>query len=313
MHKKYKVIFMGTPLIASYCLDAILNLDFVDVIAIICRSDKPIGRKHIIDFCPVKKTALAHNIKVLQVEKISSLCEEIKQLNPDLIMTCAFGQFVPTSILNLPKYKCVNLHASLLPKLRGGAPIHHAILNNEKVTGWTLMYMSNRLDAGDIIAQCNINIDANETCKSLYQKMCLAIKPFINKHFLSLFNEQVNATKQNDTEATYAPNITHEDEKINWNNPSIKIDAKIRGLYDKPMAYTSLENQLIKIHQAIVTDIKATKVPGTIESLAKDMIVVATQDNCIGLKKIQIAGKKPTDITQIINGNHPFKIGKVFD
>lgn len=312
MQKKYKVIFMGTPTIASCCLDAILKLSGVEVLAVVCQEDKPVGRKHIINFCPVKKTAISHNIKVLQAAKIDNLYEQIKELNPDLIMTCAFGQFIPNNILTLPKYKCINLHASLLPKYRGGAPIHHTILNNEKITGWSLMYMNNKMDAGDVIAQSQIKINPNETYKSLYQKLCLAIQPMINKHFLTLFNDKVQATKQNEHEATYAPNITHENEKINWNNLSANIDAKIRAFYDKPIAYCILEKQIVKIHQATITNIKSTKMPGIIENVTKNIIFVATQDNCIGLKTIQVAGKKPMDVAQIVNGNHPFKIGKVF-
>lgn len=312
MQKKYKVIFMGTPTIASYCLNAILNLSKIDVIAVVCQQDKPVGRKHIIDFCPVKKIAIARNIKVLQAQKISDLYEQIKELNPDLIMTCAFGQFIPNKILVLPKYKCVNLHASLLPRYRGGAPIHHAILNNEKTTGWSLMYMTDKMDAGDVIAQSKINIDDKETYKSLYQKLCLAVRPIIDKYFLTLFNDNVQTVKQNEQEVTYAPNITYENEKIDWNNSSIKIDAKIRAFYDKPIAYCILENRIVKIHNATITNIKSTKAPGTIESVDKEMIVVATQDNCIGLKTIQVAGKKPMDVMQIVNGNHPFKAGKVF-
>lgn len=312
MQKKYKIIFMGTPTIASYCLDAILKLPEAEVVAVVCQEDKPIGRKQIISFCPVKKMAITHNIKILQTAKINNFYEQIKKLNSDLIITCAFGQFIPNNILALPKYKCVNLHASLLPKYRGGAPIHHAILNNEKITGWSLMYMTNKMDAGDVITQTKISIDQNETYKSLYQKLCLAIQPMISKHFLTLFNDKVQATKQNEQEATYAQNITRENEKINWNSLSIKIDAKIRAFYDKPIAYCLFENQIVKIHKAWITNIKSTKIPGTIENVNKNMIIVSTQDNCIGLKTIQIAGKKPMNVTQIVNGNHPFKVGKVF-
>ena len=142
--------------------------------------------------------------------------------------------------------------------------------------------------------------------------MCLSIQPIINEHFLTLFNNKVHTIKQNEQDAIYAPNINHEDEKINWNNSGAKIEAQVRALYDKPIAYSILEKQIVKIHHVVVTNIRSTKTPGTIENVTKDMIIVATKDNSIGLKKIQIAGKKPMDVVQITNGNHPFKIGKIF-
>ena len=180
---KNKVIFMGTPKIAAECLAAILERNDVEVVAVVCQPDKPVGRKKEIVFSPVKQLALDNNLQVLQDIKVSNLYEQIKQLNHDLIFTCAFGQFVPDNILAIPKYKCVNLHASLLPKLRGGAPIQWAIINREKTTGFSLMYMEKKMDAGNIIKQYELPIDINETYKSLYDKLCSLARDIIKNDF----------------------------------------------------------------------------------------------------------------------------------
>lgn len=310
--QKIRVVFMGTPTIAATCLAAILQLKEVEVVAVVCQPDKPIGRKKIIVPCEVKQLALQHNIPVLQDEKIASLFEQIKQLNPDLIFTCAFGQFIPTNILELPKYKCVNLHASLLPKLRGGAPIQWAIINQEKQTGFTLMYMVKKMDAGNIIKQYPIDIVENETYSSLYAKLCSLASGIIKNDFHILFDKNLVSKPQDESKATFGLNITREDEKIDWKKPYDVVDAKIRGLYDSPVAYTTYEDQIIKIRKVIKVESFANAVPGSIVKIEKDGIVVQTQYHAIKIIELQLAGKKPCLVSQIINGNHPFKVGKMF-
>ena len=307
-----KVIFMGTPKIAAVCLAAILEHKDIDVVAVVCQPDKPTGRHKEIIFSPVKQLALDHNIPVLQDAKVSNLYDKIKELNPDLIFTCAFGQFIPSNILDLPQYKCVNLHASLLPKLRGGAPIQWAIINQEKTTGFTLMYMDKKMDAGNIIKQYPINIDSQETYASLYDKLCVLAGDILSKHFNLLFDKNLKSTVQDESKVTFGYNITRDDEKINWRKSNLEVDALIRGLYNVPIAYTTYEDQIIKIHKATPVQSYANAAPGSIISLTNKEMIVACGQNAIKLELIQMAGKKPLLISQIVNGNHPFKVGRLF-
>lgn len=312
MQIRNKVIFMGTPKIAAVCLAAILEQKDVEVVAVVCQPDKPTGRHKEIVFSPVKQLALEHNIKVLQDAKVSNLYEQIKALQPDLIFTCAFGQFIPSNILEVPKYKCVNLHASLLPKLRGGAPIQWSIINQDKTTGFSLMFMDKKMDAGNVIKQYSINIDPQETYASLYDKLCVLAGDVIAKDFHILFDKNISSTKQDESKVTFGYNITREDEKINWSKTNLEVDALIRGLYNVPIAYTTFDNQIIKIHKAIPVDIYKQAQPGEIVQLTNQAIVVACGKGAMKLELIQLAGKKPLLINQIVNGNHPFKVGKLF-
>lgn len=309
---KNKVIFMGTPKIAAVCLSTILENKNVEVVGVVCQPDRPSGRHKEIIFSPVKEVAVHNNIPVYQDEKVSNLYEKIKALKPDLIFTCAFGQFIPSNILEIPTYKCVNLHASLLPKFRGGAPIQWAIINQEKETGFTLMYMDKKMDSGNIIKQYKIKIDPNETYSSLYDKLCILAGEVISKDFDVLFDKNLKSTPQDEARVTFAYNITRNDEKINWKKSNIEVDALIRGLYKKPIAYTTFDNQIIKIHKATPVQSYANAVPGSIIQLTNQSIIVACSQNAMKLEMIQMEGKKPLLIKQIINGNHPFKVGKLF-
>lgn len=309
---KNKIIFFGTPKIAAVCLEAILNRNDVQILAVVCQPDKPIGRKHQIIFSPVKALAIQKNIPILQEAKISILYDKIKDLNPDLIFTCAFGQFIPDNILSIPKYHCINLHASILPKLRGGAPIHWAIIKHEKVTGFSLIYMTKKMDAGNIIKQYTLTISNNETYSSLYDKLCLLAQQIIKNDFSLLFSNQIPSFPQDEKKVTFGCNITRDDEKINWNDTAINIDALIRGLYAKPCAYTTYANQIIKIHQASIINITNTSLPGTILAINKNGLQVSTRDKIINLTVIQITGKRPCHVNQLINGKHIFEIGQKF-
>jgi len=310
--RKNKVIFMGTPKIAATCLAAILARNDIEVVAVVTQPDKPVGRKKEIVFSEVKQLAIKNNIPVLQDEKVSNLYEQINQLKPDLIFTCAFGQFVPEKILNIPKYHCVNLHASLLPKLRGGAPIQWAIINGETVTGFTLMYMAKKMDAGNIIKQYELPIDERETYSSLYDKLCSLATQIISKEFDILFDDGLVSIPQDESKATFGYNISRENEKIDWKQPANKIDSLIRGLYASPCAYTTYDNQIIKVQKASVLKIYPDAIPGCIVDVNKNGIQVATGNEVINLEVIQLAGKKPLEVKQLLNGNHPFKPGKLF-
>ncbi len=303
------VVFFGTPEIAKVCLESIYNRDDVRVLAVFCQPDKQKDRHGNFVFCPVKQFCIDHNIEFLQPENINNEYEYLKSLNPDVIITCAYGQFIGEKILNLPKYKCINFHASLLPKLRGGAPIHWAIINGESKTGISLMYMVKKMDAGDVLKQYEVQIDINDTYSSLYVKLCELIKQIVSTDFSIIFDDSIIPHKQDESKVTFGYNISKEQTFIDFNNLSLLIYNLIRGLNDKPIAKIHYKNQDIKVYSSSITNIKSTQPPGTIISISKNGIQISTLDFDICLELVQLPSKKITSINQLINGNHPFIVG----
>lgn len=310
MLNNYRVIFFGTPIIACKCLQALLDKK-INVVGVITKPDGLVGRKQILTPSEVKTLAQQNNISVLQPEKLSSIINQIKDLKPDLIITCAYGKIIPEAILNIPRFHCINVHTSLLPRWRGGAPIHHAILNGDKQTGVTLMYMDKGLDTGDIIFQEVIDINSNETYRTLYDRLSNLSYNMLKKHINDFFNLNLASQKQDDSLASYAPIISIHDEKINWNKSAQEIDAKIRGLYDTPIAYSEYDGQRVKILQANKID-KCNAKPGEIIQIDKEGILVGCNSGCVLLKQIQLPSKKPILIKDLINGKHLFKLGGNF-
>lgn len=305
-----KVIFLGTPEIAKVLLEELYKLD-VQLLAVYCQPDRELDRNKNIVYSPVKQFCVKNNIQCFQPENINNSYEQILQLNPDIIITCAYGQFISEKILNIPKYKCVNFHASLLPKLRGGAPIHWAIINGEKKTGITLMYMEKKMDAGNIIKQYEVNIDQNDTYSSLYKKLSDLIVNIVKNDLMMLFNENLFSIEQNEEEATFGLNIKKEETMIDFNKNDTDIYNLIRGLNDKPVAKMLFEGEIIKVFESKLTSWISTKAPGTIINIDKSGLLISTKKNDILITKIQLPSKRPLDISQIINGKHNFLVGKI--
>ncbi|GAA5414318.1 methionyl-tRNA formyltransferase [Ureaplasma ceti] len=301
-----KVIFMGTPEIGKYVLQSLLDLQDVQVIAVVCQPDRLMNRKKEIIYQPVKQLALEHNIPVLQPNKVKEITEEIAQLQPDVIVTCAFGQFINKEILAIPTYGCFNVHASLLPKLRGGAPIHWAIINGETESGMTLMKMVSKMDAGDIISQMKCPISARETTASLYDKLKQLGYDIIQRDFHLLLQQDIPSVAQYEALVTFGYNITKEQEIVDFNNEAHVVDQWIRGLFSKPMANFNYQGELIKIHAAEMTSIPSKVAPGEISQITKEAIYIATKNFDIALTKIQLPNKKPLLIKELLNGNNVF-------
>nr|QIQ09933.1 methionyl-tRNA formyltransferase [uncultured Mycoplasmataceae bacterium] len=298
------IVFIGTPQIAADCLQALIDVN-ANIVAVVTRSDKPSGRNNKIIYSPVKELALKNNLKLFQPEHLSDIYEELKWMNIDLIFTCAYGKIIPNSILELPRYKSVNVHPSLLPKYRGASPIQSALINGENKTGVSFIYVTDKLDAGDILFQEEITIDASDNYLSLYDKLSQLSVKMIKNNFDKLFNPS-NVIKQNDTKATFCKIISHEDEKIDWTKDALSINNLLRGLYDKPAAFTTYENLNVKIYKSEVVE-QTTTSPGKIVKIDKQGILVETGKNCLLLKEIQLPGKKRMQVSQLINGNHIFK------
>ncbi|MCM3769485.1 MULTISPECIES: methionyl-tRNA formyltransferase [Priestia] len=297
-----KVVFMGTPDFSVPVLQTLLK-DGYEVVAVVTQPDRPKGRKRVLTPPPVKVEALKHEIPVLQPEKIR-LEEEYKQVlayEPDLIVTAAFGQILPTPILEAPKYGCINVHASLLPELRGGAPIHYSILQGKPKTGVTIMYMVEKLDAGDILTQVEVPVEERDHVGTLHDKLSAAGAKLLSETIPSLVKGEITPVKQNDDEATFASNIKREQEKIDWARTGEEIYNHIRGLHPWPVAYTIAEGQVMKIWWG--EKVSASGKPGTVLSLEADGFVVATGNKtAIKVTELQPAGKKRMDAAQYLRG-----------
>jgi len=298
--KDIKVVFMGTPSFAYPILEA-LDKEY-NVVMVVSQPDREKDRKGNIIYPPCKEYALNNNIEVFQPLHIKEEYQKILDKNPDIIITCAYGQIIPEEILNYPKYGCINVHGSLLPKLRGGAPIHHAIINGDKTTGITIMYMDKKMDAGDIISQREIAIDDNITLDELYNKMSYLGRDLLIDTLPSIINGTNNRIKQNEEEVTFGFNITKEEEHINFNDTSLNIHNRIRGLSSVPGAYSIINGKRIKIYNSIISDKVSKKEAGTIEDITKDGIYVNTKDNIIILTDIKLEGKKRCLVKDFING-----------
>lgn len=309
--KDLKVIFMGTPVFCVPILEELIKE--TNVVAVVTQPDKEVGRKREISFSPIKKVAIKNNIKVLQPVKIKEEYEDVTSLNPDIIITCAYGQIVPLAILNCPKYGCINVHASLLPKLRGGAPIHKAIINGYDKTGITIMYMDKGMDTGDMIAKEEVKIEDNDTAESLHDKLSAISVPLLMKTLPSIINGTNKREKQNDADATYAYNVSREEEHVSFDKSSKDVYNQIRGLNSWPGAYAVLDDKNIKLWSSSITNNKYDKTPGTIINLDKNGLCVATKDGSVLIKELQIPGKKKMNIKDFINGNKKEDyVGKCF-
>lgn len=298
--KDKKVVFMGTP---SYSIPVLeMLIENTDVIGVVTQPDKEVGRKKLLTPCKVKEYALEHNIKVLSPKKLREEYQEIIDLNPDIIITCAYGQIIPEELIYAPKYNTVNVHGSLLPKYRGGAPIQHAIMNGEKETGITIMYTDKGMDSGDIITKETLEIKENDTYDIISEKMSKLGAELLKKTLPDIFNQTSPRIKQNHSKKTLAPIIKKEDEHIDFNNSQKEVHNKIRALSSNPGTYALLENTRIKILLSEKTDNKSKQKPGTISQIDKDKIYVCCKDKEIAITKIQIPGKKPVSVKDYLNG-----------
>ena len=306
-----KVIFMGTPDFAVPVLEGLI--ENYEVVLVVSQPDKRVGRRQELKNTPIKEVALKHNIPVFQPVKIREDYEKIIDLNPDLIVTCAYGQIIPKVILDCPRLGCINVHASLLPKLRGGAPIHKAIIDGYKTTGITIMYMDVKMDDGDIISQKEIEITDNDNLESLHDKLSVMGKELLLETLPSIINGTNERIKQNEEEVTFAYNIKREEEHIDFNKSSREVFNLIRGLSPIPGANAIIFENEMKIYESIISDKKYSGIPGKIVDVTKQGIVVKTNDGTIIITKLKPFGKKMMDATSYINGIGKDKlIGKVF-
>lgn len=308
-----KVIFMGTPVFAVPILEGLI--ENYDVVMVVSQPDKEVGRHHILENTPIKKIAIKHGIPVFQPQSIKSDYQKIIDMKPDMIVTCAYGQIIPQVLLDTPKYGCINVHASLLPKLRGGAPIHKAIMYGHVKTGITIMDMVMKMDAGDIISTKETIIKDEDNLETLNNRLSIMGKDLLLETIPKILSNEVTRTKQNEDEVTYAWNVTHEEEHIDFSKEDTRtIFNHVRGLYPKPGAYAILDDSVVKILKCYKTDsFFTTRKNGEISRIYKDGFGVCTKDGEIVVTEFQLAGKKKMLVKDYFNGIDPDTLlGKVF-
>ncbi|MDM5213436.1 methionyl-tRNA formyltransferase [Peribacillus sp. NJ4] len=303
-----KIIFMGTPDFSVPVLKRIIDEGY-DVIAVVTQPDRPVGRKKVLTPPPVKVEAEKQGIPVYQPEKIREKeeLEKIIALNPDLVVTAAFGQILPNELLDAPKYGCINVHASLLPELRGGAPIHYSILQGKEKTGITIMYMAEKLDAGDILTQAEVAIGEEDNVGTLHDKLSKVGSDLLAETLPKLLNQELQAIKQDEDQATFAPNIKRSEEKIDWSKSGEDIYNHVRGLNPWPVAYTTLDGSILKIWQAKKLEDGNLAVPGTIIDVQNDGFIVSTgNETAILVTELQPSGKKKMPAKDYLRGAGSF-------
>lgn len=297
---KPKVIFMGTPEFAVPVLNTLIEL--TDVVLVVTQPDKLVGRKKELRFSPIKDVAIKNNIEVFQPEKLRNETSKILSCDADLIVTCAYGQILPIEVLNHPKIASINVHASLLPKLRGGAPIHHAIIDGYKETGITIMYMAEGMDDGDIISQEKTTITDEDNVGTLHDRLSLMGADLLRKTLPSILNYTNTRIKQNDSEVTFAYNIKRDEEHIDFHKDGQSIINLIRGLNPWPTANTILNGVEYKILDASFDEKKVDCSNKVI--LDKNKFGVTCKDGIIYFEMIKPFGKKVMMVKDFLNGVH---------
>lgn len=299
-----KIVFMGTPDFSVPTLKKLI--DNTEVVGVLTQPDKPKGRGKKMSISPVKEVALQHNIPVYQpirLRKDIELIEKLRELAPDFIVVVAFGQILSQEVLDIPKYGCINLHASLLPKYRGAAPLNWAIIRGEKVSGNTTMLMDAGLDTGDMLLKQEVEITENMTAGDLHDILCAQGSDLLLETLHKLKDGEIKGIKQGEAESEYASMLNKDIAKINWDSTSEDIHNFVRGLNPWPIAHTSYKDMTIKIYETRLTEKESNKEPGTIVNVSKEGMMVSTSTKDILVKTIQVPGKKTMNVGDYIRGN----------
>ena len=307
--KELRVVFMGTPDFSVPVLQELIKN--TNVVLVVSQPDKCVGRKQILTKTPVKLEAEKNAIPIFQPTKIKEDYKPILDAKPDIIITCAYGQIIPASLLDAPKYGCINVHASLLPKYRGGAPIHHALLNGDEKTGITIMYMDEAMDSGDIIEQREYEIKPSDNVGTLHDQLSVLGANLLIDTLPSIVNGTNNRRKQDKNLVTYAYNIKREEERIDFQKKGEQILNQIRGLNPWPLANFLLNDTEIKVLSAHFEKESVEEVGKVVES--KTTLGITCQDGVVYLEKIKPFGKKEMQIQDYLNGvdKEALKMAKV--
>lgn len=320
MSKDVRIVFMGTPDFAVLSLRALVEEGY-NVVGVITQPDRPTGRKRVLTPTPVKAEAERHGIPVLQPERMRrpEAVQALRELQPDLIVTAAYGQILSKAVLDIPQHGCINIHASLLPKYRGGAPIHYAVMNGDAVTGVTIMYMAEGMDTGDMISKVEVPIADSDTTGTLFESLAAEGAALLKRTLPDLLAGRIEPQPQNDEEAVYSPTIKREDERIDWSLPAVRIRNLVRALHPRPGAYTWWNGDVLKIWgcQLDGKDVHAQAVspsgaaPGTVLRSSETGIEVQTGQGTLWITQLQPSGKKTMDAATFLRGSN-ISAGTVF-
>lgn len=304
-----KIIFMGTPEFASVILEELCKK--YEIVLVVSQPDKEVGRKRILTKPPVIQKALELGLKTFQPRKIKDDYEMITSIHADMIVTAAYGQIVPEVVLKSVS-KAINVHASLLPLYRGGAPIQRSIMNGDSKTGVSIIEMIQKLDAGVVYSKRSIDILETDDNSSLFKKLAVVGKDLLMDCIEDIYNGVNKGVPQDEDKVVYSPNIKREEEKISFNETSRNIFNKIRGLSEEPGAYASIKGENIKVYKSEIVDYIGNEIPGTIISLKKE-ILVKTKDKAIRLTIIKPNGKKLMNAKDFLNGQKLLNLNDIFD
>jgi len=308
-----KIIFMGTPAFSAPILRMLVEEGY-EVISVVTQPDRPVGRKKVMTATPVKEEALRLGLPVYQPEKLKNKDElqHVLDMGADLIVTAAFGQILPSELLEAPNLGAINVHASLLPAYRGGAPIHQSIIDGQDETGVTIMYMVDRLDAGDIISQVTVPIEEQDHTGSMFEKLSIAGRDLLKSTLPSIIEGTNKRIPQDEQLVTYARNISREQERIDWSQSVTAIYNQVRGLHPWPVAYTSFNDATMKIWWTEKTSSSAKGQAGEVVELTEDAILVQTGDGVLAITELQPAGKKRMTAKDYLKGPK-IQVGDLFE
>lgn len=306
------IVFMGTPQFAVPVLQGLLDQPEYDIQAVLTQPDHRVGRKHVLTPSPVKQLAVDNNIKVLQPAKLNKSPEmdEIIALQPDLLITAAYGQFLPSKLLAAAKIAAVNVHGSLLPKYRGGAPVQYSIINGDAETGISIMYMVKQMDAGDVLAQRAIPIEKDDDNGTMFDKLSILGRDLLLETLPKLVDGTATATPQDESQVVFSPNISTAQERIDYRLPADQIDNKVRGLRPAPLGNMVIDGLRTKIYDVTPLDEKTNLQPGQVVRATKHQLVLAAGDGTTyQINRLKPAGKQAMDITAYLNGHQDLTEG----
>ena len=306
------IVFMGTPQFAVPILQSLIDRPEYDVKAVLTQPDHRIGRKHVLTASPVKQLAEKYGIEVLQPAKLAKSPEmdRIIDLQPDLMITAAYGQFLPTKLLDAAKIAAINVHGSLLPKYRGGAPIQYAVINGDQETGISIMYMVKKTDAGDVIAQEAIPIEKDDDNGTMFDKLSILGRDLLLETLPKLVDGTATATPQDESQVVFSPNISTAQERIDYRLPADQIDNKVRGLRPAPLGNMVIDGLRTKIYDVTPLDEKTNLQPGQVVRATKHQLVLAAGDGTTyQINRLKPAGKQAMDITAYLNGHQDLTEG----
>lgn len=298
------IVFAGTPHFALPCLDALLHSEH-RMMAVYTQPDRPAGRGHKLQPSPIKVWAEEHDLPVYQPLnfKNSKDIDELRALQPDIMIVIAYGLILPKAVLDIPRYGCINVHASLLPRWRGASPIQQSILHGDVESGVTLMQLDAGMDTGPILAKASCPIGPHETAGSLHDKLAqLAGTPLLDV-LSAITKDEAEAMPQSSDGVTYAPKINKDDARIDWQKSAVDIERQIRAFNPWPIAFTHVGDEVVRIHQARVIEVESQVLPGTIISLNKEGLQIATGNQVLLIERIQFAGGKAITVADYLNAS----------